>query len=110
MAKLIDEIQLAWNSIQTAQGTSGWNTVSVLPSYPGRFKTGRISPDQCEALLAGFRTSVSLRNEKLPEGLGFNVTLVNSEAGWIGLAFIELGVRMATLVLWPWFRMFCRRF
>ena len=88
MARLIDEIQLAWNSIQTAQGTSGWNTVAVLPSHPGRFRAGRNFPDQCEALLAGFRTSVISRNEKLPEGLGFHVTLVNSEQD--GLVWLAL--------------------
>ena len=88
MAKLIDEIQLAWNSIQTAQGTSGWNTVAVLPSHPGRFRAGRNFPDQCEALLAGFRTSVISRNEKLPEGLGFHVTRVNSEQD--GLVWLAL--------------------
>ncbi len=88
MAKLIDEIQLAWNSIQTAKGTSGWNTVAVLPSHPGRFRAGRNSPDQCEALLAGFRTSVISRNEKLPEGLGFHVTRVNSEQD--GLVWLAL--------------------
>lgn len=88
MARLIDEIQLAWNSIQTAQGTSGWNTVAVLPSHPGRFRAGRNFPDQCEALLAGFRTSVISRNEKLPEGLGFHVTRVNSEQD--GLVWLAL--------------------
>lgn len=88
MARLIDEIQLAWNSIQTAQGTSGWNTVAVLPSHPGRFRAGRNFPDQCEALLAGFRTSVISRNEKLPEGLGFHVTRVNSDQD--GLVWLAL--------------------
>lgn len=88
MARLIDEIQLAWNSIQTAQGTSGWNTVAVLPSHPGRFRAGRNFPDQCEALLAGFRTSVISRNEKMPEGLGFHVTRVNSEQD--GLVWLAL--------------------
>jgi hypothetical protein len=88
MAKLIDEIKLAWNSIQTAQGTSGWNTVAVLPSNPGRFRAGRNFPDQCETLLAGFRTSVISRNEKLPEGLGFHVTRVNSEQH--GLVWLAL--------------------
>lgn len=88
MARLIDEIQLAWNSIQTAQGTSGWNTVAVLPSHPGRFRAGRNFPDQCEALLAGFRTSVISRNEKMPEGLGFHVTRVNSEKN--GLVWLAL--------------------
>lgn len=88
MARLIDEIQLAWNSIQTAQGTSGWITVAVLPSHPGRFRAGRNFPDQCEALLAGFRTSVISRNEKLPEGLGFHVNRVNSEQD--GLVWLAL--------------------
>lgn len=88
MARLIDEIQLAWNSIQTAQGTSGWNTVAVLPSHPGRFRAGRNFPDQCEALLAGFRTNVMSRNEKLPEGLGFHVTRVNSKQN--GLVWLAL--------------------
>lgn len=88
MARLIDEIQLAWNSIQTAQGTSGWNTVAVFHSHPGRFRAGRNFPDQCEALLAGFQTSVISRNEKLPEGLGFHVTRVNSEQN--GLVWLAL--------------------
>lgn len=88
MAKLIDEIQLAWNSIQTAQGTSGWKTVAVLPNHPSRFRAGRNFPDQCEALLAGFRTSVISRNEKLPEGLGFHVNRVNSEQD--GLVWLAL--------------------
>lgn len=88
MARLIDEIQLAWDSIQTAQGTSGWNTVAVLRSHPGRFRAGRNFPDQCEALLAGFRSSVISRNEKLPEGLGFHVARVNSEQD--GLVWLAL--------------------
>lgn len=88
MAKLIDEIQLVWNSIQTAQGTSGWNTVAVLPDHPGRFRAGRNFPDQCEALLAGFRKSVISRNEKLPEGLGFHVTRVDFEQD--GLVWLAL--------------------
>jgi hypothetical protein len=88
MARLIDEIQLAWNSIQIARGTSGWNTVAVLPSHTGRFRAGRNFPDQCEALLAGFRTSVISRNEKLPEGLGFHVTRVNY--GQDGLVWLAL--------------------
>ena len=88
MAKLIDEIQLVWNSIQTAQGTSGWNTVAVLPSYSGRFRAGRNFPDHCEALLVGFRSSVISRNEKLPEGLGFHVTRVNPEQD--GLVWLAL--------------------
>jgi len=88
MAKLIDEIQLAWKSIQIAQGRSGWNTVAVLPSLPGRFRAGRNYPDQCEALLAGFKASVISRNEKLPQGLGFSVTRLNAEQDgivWLAL-------------------------
>lgn len=74
MDKLIDEIQLAWNSIQSAQGPSGWSTVAVVPSRPGKFLAGRNFPDRCEALIAGFRSSTLQRNEKLPDGLGFQVT------------------------------------
>ena len=74
MAKLIDEMQLAWSSIQSAQGTSGWSTVAVVPSRPGKFLAGRNFPDKCEALIAGFPSSTLPRNEKLPEGLGFQVT------------------------------------
>ncbi len=88
MAKLIDEIKLAWNSIKTPQGTSGWTTVAVLPSSPGRIRAGRNFPDQCEAVLVGFPASVILRNEKLPEGLGFHVNRVNSEQD--GLVWLAL--------------------
>jgi len=87
MAKLIDEIQLAWSSIQTAQGSSGWNTVAVLANLPGRFRAGRNFPDQCEALHAGFGTTAISQNEKLPRGLGFHVTRLNDEKdGLIWLA------------------------
>ena len=47
MAKLIDEILLAWDSMQTVQGPSGWNTVAILKSHPGRFRAGRNFPDRC---------------------------------------------------------------
>ncbi len=88
MAKLIEEILLAWNSIQTVQGSSGWNTVAVLPSHPGRFRAGRNFPDHCEALLTGFRTSAIAHNEKLPEGLGFQVTRLDVQQD--GLTWLAL--------------------
>lgn len=62
--------------------------MAVLPSHTGRFRAGRNFPDQCEALLAGFRTSVISRNEKLPEGLGFHVTRMNYEQD--GLVWLAL--------------------
>ena len=79
MAKLIEEIHLAWNSIQTSQGSSGWNTVAILPRSPGRFRAGRNFPDKCEALLVGFSKKLISGNEKLPEGLGFHVTHLKGE-------------------------------
>jgi Putative PD-(D/E)XK family member, (DUF4420) len=88
MAKLIDEIQLAWSSIQSAQGTSGWSTVAVVPSRPGKFLAGRNFPDKCEALIAGFHSSTLPRNEKLPEGLGFQVTRL--EIAQDGLTWLAL--------------------
>lgn len=88
MAKLIEEIQLAWNSIQAVQGSSGWNTVAVLPTHPGRFRAGRNFPDHCEALLTGFRTSAIAHSEKLPEGLGFQVTRLDFQKD--GLTWLAL--------------------
>lgn len=88
MAKLIDEILLAWDSIQTVQGQSGWNTVAVLKSHPGRFRAGRNYPDRCEALLTSFKTSSIKHNEKLPEGLGFNVTRLDIQQD--GLTWLAL--------------------
>ncbi len=88
MARLIDEIQLVWSSIQAVQGTSGWNTVAVLSNHPGRFRAGRNFPDHCEALLAGFPTSAIARNEKLPEGLGFQVNRLDSQQD--GLTWLAL--------------------
>jgi len=88
MARLIEEIQLAWDSIQTVEGSSGWSTVAVLPSHPGRFRAGRNFPDHCEALLTGFRTSAIPHSAKLPDGLGFQVTrLANQQDGstWLAL-------------------------
>jgi len=88
MAKLIDEVRLAWESIRTVQGASGWTAVGVLPSKPGRFKAGRNSPEHCEAILVSFLTSAITQNEKLPEGLGFRVNRLDSETGemtWLAL-------------------------
>jgi hypothetical protein len=88
MVKLIDEIQLAWNSIQATNRTSGWNTVAVLNSHPGRFLAGRNFPNQCEALLVSFRTNAIKRREILPEGLGFQVARLDSEQD--GLTWLAL--------------------
>ncbi len=88
MAKLIEEIQLAWDSINAAQGSSGWNTVAVLPTHPGKFRAGRSFPDQCEALLTGFRTSSIGHSEKLPDGLGFEVTRLDDQQD--GLTWLAL--------------------
>lgn len=88
MAKLINEIQLAWDSIQAAEGSPGWSTVAVLSGYRGRFRAGRNFPDQCEALLAGFPASLIPRSEKLPEGLGFHVA--RAEVGQDGLLWLAL--------------------
>lgn len=88
MAKLIEEIQLAWDSIKTVQGSSGWNTVAVLPSHPGRFRAGRNFPDHSEALLTGFRTSAIAHSERLPDGLGFQVTRLDVQQD--GLTWLAL--------------------
>lgn len=88
MDKLIDEFELAWNSIQTVQGTSGWKTVAVLSNHPSRFRAGRNYPDQCEALLVSFRASSIGQNEKLPEGLGFHVTRIDGHQE--GLTWLAL--------------------
>lgn len=85
---MIEEIQLAWNSIKTVQGSSGWNTVAVLPIQPGRFRAGRNFPDHSEALLAGFRASAIANNEKLPDGLGFQVTRLDGQRE--GLTWLAL--------------------
>lgn len=85
---MIDEIRLAWESIQTAQGTTGWSTVAIFPFQPGRFRAGRNFPDKCEALLACFHSNVISQNEKLPEGRGFHVTLIPAEQNgftWLAL-------------------------
>lgn len=88
MAKLIDEIQLAWDSIQVAERSPGWSTVAVLSGHRGRFRAGRNFPDQCEALLAGFPASAIPRSEKLPEGLGFHVA--RAEVGQDELVWLAL--------------------
>lgn len=62
--------------------------MAILPEVPSRFRAGRNFPEQCEALLAGFRASAISRNEKLPEGVGFRVTLLNAEQDgivWLAL-------------------------
>ena len=88
MAKLIDEIQLAWASIQITECSLGWSAVAILPSYPGRFKAGRNSPTNCEAILTSFRASAISPTEKLPAGLGFRVARVDDDQDgmtWLAL-------------------------
>lgn len=88
MAKLIDEINLVWNSIQTAEGSTGWNTAAIISSHPNKFRAGRNFPDKCEALLVGFSDNEHLQTEKLPEGLGFHVkqvTFDNDGLTWLAL-------------------------
>ena len=91
---MINEIELAWKSIEVTPNASGWNTVAILQDHPGRFRAGRNFPEGCEALLAGFLTASFPAAESLPEGFGFSVNRVDTARDgltWLALTRSTLG-------------------
>lgn len=88
MAQPIDDIELAWSSIQDSADSSGWRSIAIATVGACSLRAGRSFPDKSEALLAGFASSTVPAAEKLPEGRGFSVARV--EPSGDGMAWLAL--------------------
>lgn len=88
MARLIDDIELAWRSLRDSAATSGWRSISIATIGPCSLLAGLSFPDKNEALLASFSSSAIPAAEKLPDGQGFMVSRV--EPNGDGLTWLAL--------------------
>jgi hypothetical protein len=88
MARLIDDIELAWRSLRDSADASGWRSISIATIGPCALLAGLGFPDKNEALLASFSSSAIPAAEKLPDGQGFAVSRV--EPNGDGLTWLAL--------------------
>jgi Putative PD-(D/E)XK family member, (DUF4420) len=88
MARLIDDIELAWRSLRDSADASGWRSISIAKIGPSCLLAGLSFPEKNEALLASFSSSAIPAAEKLPEGQGFVVS--RAEPNGDGLTWLAL--------------------
>lgn len=88
MARLIDDIELAWRSLRDSADASGWRSISIATIGPCYLLAGLSFPEKNEALLASFSSSAIPAAEKLPEGQGFMVS--RAEPNGDGLTWLAL--------------------
>jgi Putative PD-(D/E)XK family member, (DUF4420) len=88
MARLIDDIELAWRSLRASADTTGWRSISIATIGPCSLLAGLSFPEKSEALLASFSSSTIPAAEKLPDGQGFVVSRV--EPNGDGLTWLAL--------------------
>lgn len=88
MARLIDDIELAWRSLRDSADASGWRSISIATIGPCYLLAGLSFPEKNEALLASFSSSAIPVAEKLPEGQGFVVS--RAEPNGDGLTWLAL--------------------
>lgn len=88
MARPNEEIVMAWASLAGSTASAGWSSIPIV-SPPGcSLLAARRSPDNEEAILAGFAGLSIPAAEKLPEGQGFVVDRVDLGDGkaWLALS------------------------
>ncbi len=93
MARQTDAAELtsAWRALADSRDqVQGWNTIPVATDLRVNVRAGRHFPGNEEALLVGFKTVHLSGSTKLPEGRGFNVSLVEIADGGNGLTWISL--------------------
>lgn len=94
MARPIDEFALAWDALSGATGAGGWRSIAVVAAGPCALMAARRFPGNEEALLAGFSSAQVSTAEKLPEGLGFEVSRADPHCDgktWLALTRKESG-------------------
>lgn len=106
MARPNEEIVMAWASLAGSAASTGWSSIPIV-SPPGcSLLAARRSPDNEEAILAGFAGLSIPTAEKLPEGQGFAVERIDLGDGkaWLALTRkltggVELFLAMASDVV-----------
>lgn len=94
MAQLIEDFELAWNSLRDSADASGWRSISIATVGTCFLRAGLSFPEKNEALLASFSSSAIPIGEKLPDGQGFAVSRVEPcEDGltWLALTRSSYG-------------------
>jgi hypothetical protein len=88
MARLTDDIELAWRSLRDSVDASGWRSITIATIGPCSLLAGLSFPEKNEALLASFSSSAIPAAEKLPDGQGFVVS--RAEPNGDGLTWLAL--------------------
>lgn len=87
MAHPSEEIALAWSSLSGTSTHTGWHAIPIVSPMGCDLRAGRRSPDNEEAILAGFAASSIPEAEKLPDGQGFTVerVVLGDGKSWLAL-------------------------
>jgi Putative PD-(D/E)XK family member, (DUF4420) len=75
-----ERLQAAWRALAGDGGGKGWRTISVELDAPCRVLAGRHFPGNEEAVIIGFRGIQILPAFPLPQGHGFQVAKLESDA------------------------------
>lgn len=76
MALLIDDCDIAWNSISESSQNSGWRIIPIYKSELLNFAAGKFFPENNESFLISFPSLEISNANELPEGLGFSLEIV----------------------------------
>lgn len=88
MAQPIEDIELAWNSLQVSSDAAGWRSIAIATLGSCALRAGLSFPEKDEALLAGFASAPIPAAEKLPDGQGFTVSRLeptSDGSSWLAL-------------------------
>jgi hypothetical protein len=101
----IDDLRAAWRALSGSREGEGWKTIQVRTAAPCLLLAGRRLPGDEEAILVGFSHVRAIPASHLPQGQGFEISLLAADlAGddqfWLALArrpggSLELFVMMA---------------
>ncbi|MBY0473680.1 MAG: PD-(D/E)XK motif protein [Nitrosomonas sp.] len=69
----------AWNALTASSGSTGCRLIQITQYGQVTVRAGRFFPDNLEAVLVGFSSSLKLSPSSLPKGNGFKVEIVNVE-------------------------------
>lgn len=76
MALLIDDCDIAWNSISESSPNLGWRIIPIYENELLNFAAGKFFPENNESFLISFPSLKISNANELPEGLGFSLEIV----------------------------------
>lgn len=92
MVLLIDDCDIAWNSISESSPNSGWRVIPIYESELLNLAAGKFFPENNESFLVSFPSLKSSNTNELPEGLGFSLEIINTnETGQSWLVLTRKG-------------------